>query len=200
MTTAPVRPASHKHLSDLKKAVGRWSKTSSKSTSAHPTYWLWQHPGLNKTSHTIWPFPYWLSALNMKYFCLVGSWVRGFSRGRTPRFLVGGVCHSDTPLLPRHLHVALTQGVAVNLAWQKQGFQRNWDLLYRKKDEDTTGRTIKKRKDASMSMLKWQRNTHSGSNSVVHTEVQCGIQWLTTMLMWALCLNMTDRKAADAHK
>lgn len=36
-----------------------------------------------------------------------------------------GAFYSDTPLPSQHLHTALTQRVAVNLAWQKHGFKLN---------------------------------------------------------------------------
>lgn len=58
VTTVPVRLASPHHVSDFKTPIGRYPKTGSKSTQTYLTYWLWQHPGLNK-AYTVWLIPYW---------------------------------------------------------------------------------------------------------------------------------------------
>lgn len=44
---------------------------------------------------------------------------------RTVRVALIGAFHSDTPLPSQHSHAALTQRVAVNLAWRKHGFELN---------------------------------------------------------------------------
>lgn len=44
---------------------------------------------------------------------------------RTMHVAVIGAFHSDTPLPSQHSHAALTQRVAVNLAWRKHGFKLN---------------------------------------------------------------------------
>lgn len=44
---------------------------------------------------------------------------------RTMHVALIGALHSDTPLPSQHSHAALTQRVAVNLAWRKHGFKVN---------------------------------------------------------------------------
>lgn len=132
VTAALVRPASHKQLSDLKKVVGRLPKTSSKSTSAYPTYWLWQHPGLNKTSHTT-DLSHIDSIVIFKQKILLFSRFvsarpsRASEQDRRCTFSLV-VPLSDTPLLS-DLHAALTQRVAGNWVWQNKDLKKVEGLI-----------------------------------------------------------------------
>lgn len=159
-----------------------------------------------------------LSSLNRKYFCLVGSSVRGpvepQSRTDVARSRWWCLCQTRLSCLNTLSTQHWPKGWLLIWHGKSKGLKEAEGPIaclhfYRQKTIENRKKTLKRLKRPSELMLKWNktekqsRRSHSRRGELFTLRFNIfikGIQWLTRLLLWALCLNFTNGKAAGAHK